>query len=130
MIVNSCSSVCFQVGEIFWGLWAWNKGANNYYRAKITRITPTRVDFALVNNGEQKRSYPRTDEVPSIGDVPPNSPVIANQFSDRKWYRTGYTTGPFNDFYVYVRFDDGEEKVVPLRRVRLVSRPLFCSDVN
>ena len=136
MIVNCCSSVCVQVGEIFWGLWAWNKGAINYYRANITRITPTRVDFALVYNREQKRSYPRTDEVliidkvPSIGDVPPNSPVIANQFSDRKQYRTGDTTGLFDDSSVYVRFDDGEEKVVPLRRVRLVSRPLFCSDVN
>ena len=70
------------------------------------------------------------DKVPSIGDVPPNSPVIANQFSDRKQYRTGNTTGLFDDSSVYVRFDDGEEKVVPLRRVRLVSRPLFCSDVN
>ena len=113
-------------------------GANNYYRAKITRITPTRVDFALVFDRNKKRSYPRSDElliidkVPSMGDVSPNSPVIANQFSDRdkKWYRTGNVNRTSGDSLVYVRFDDGEEKGVPLERVRLVSRPLFCSDVK
>ena len=113
-------------------------GANNYYRVKITRITPTHLDFALVYNRKKKRSYPRTDEaliidkVPSIGDVTRNSPVIASQFSDRdkKWYRTGNVNRTSGDSLVYVRFDDGEEKGVPLERVRLVSRPLFCSDVK
>nr|XP_058966491.1 CUB and sushi domain-containing protein 1-like [Pocillopora verrucosa] len=130
--------ICVQIGAIFWGLWAWNKGANNYYRAKITRITPTRVDFALFFDRNKKRSYPRSDElliidkVPSMGDVSPNSPVIANQFSDRdkKWYRTGNVNRTSGDSLVYVRFDDGEEKGVPLERVRLVSRPLFCPDVK
>ena len=113
-------------------------GANNYYRAKITRITPTRVDFALVFDRNKKRSYPRSDElliidkVPSMGDVSPNSPVIANQFSDRDkwWYRTGNVTRTSGDSLVFVRFDNGKEKVVPLERVRLVSRPPFCSDVK
>ena len=113
-------------------------GANNYYRARITRITPTHVDFALVYNGKKKRSYPRTDEaliidkVPSIGDVTRNSPVIANQFSDRDkwWYRTGNVTRTSGDSLVFVKFDNGEEKAVLLERVRLVSRPLFCSDVK
>ena len=115
-----------------------NKGADNYFRAKITRITPTRVDFALVYDEKKKRSYPRSaevliiDKVPSMGDVSPNSPVIANQFSDRdkKWYRTGNVNRTSGDSLVYVRFDDGEEKGVPLERVRLVSRPLFCSGVK
>ena len=72
------------------------------------------------------------DKVPSIGEVSPNLPVIANQFSDRDkwWYRTGNVTRTSGDSSVFVRFDNGKEKVVPLERVRLVSRPPFCSDVK
>ena len=62
--------------------------------------------------------------------MPPNSPVIAYQFSNPEWYRTGTATGTSGDSIVRVKFDDGETKWVPLERVRLVSRPRFCSDVN
>lgn len=115
-----------------------NLNATNYYRARITRINSTHVDFALLLNNKQTRSYRRTDQVliidkvPSIGDVSHNSSVIANQFnkSDLRWYRTGQANHTSGDSFVFVNFDDGKGKLVPLERVRLVSRPRFCSDVK
>ncbi|PFX33886.1 Sushi, von Willebrand factor type A, EGF and pentraxin domain-containing protein 1 [Stylophora pistillata] len=129
--------ICIQVGAIFWGFWAVNKGARNYWRAMITRINSTHVGFALLVDMGKTRSYLRTDQVliidkvPSIGDVLPNSPVIANQFNDHNlwWYRTGHATHT-STTSVLIKFDNGEEKWVPLERVRLVSRPRFCFDVK
>ena len=138
LIVNSCFLVCVQVGAIFWGFWAVHLNAANYYRARITRINSTHVDFTLLLNNKLTRSYRRTDQVliidkvPSIGDVSPNSSVIANQFNNRdlRWYRTGHADHTSGDSFVFVNFDDGKGKLVPLERVRLVSRPRFCSDVK
>ena len=114
--------------------------ADNYWKASITRITATHFDFALVNNDKQTRSYRRTDQkliidkVPSIGNLLPNSPVIAHQFGHSGWYRTGYVvskvTGTSGDSLVEVQFDDGKKKWVKLGRVRLVSYPDFCSNVE
>ena len=121
---------------MFWGYWAYNKDAGNYWRAYITKLNATHFDFALKINAEQTRSYRRTDqvliidEIPSIIDISPNSRVIANQFSNPEWYRTGTAISTLGDSIVEVKFDDGETKWVRLERVRLVSRPRFCSDVN
>ena len=128
--------VCVRVGSVFWGFWRRNRDADSYWKASITRITATHFDFALVLNNKQTRSYRRTDQkliidkVPSIGDLLPNSLVIAQQFGHSGWYRTGKVTGTSGDSWVEVQFDDGEKKWVPLESVRLLSYPGFCSDVE
>ena len=122
---------------MFWGFWQTNLGADNYWKASITKINATHFDFALVSNNKLTRSYRRTDQkliidkVPSIEDLLPNLPVIANQRVDRPgWYRTGNVTGTSGDSLVLVQFDDGEKKWIPLERVRLLSYPRLCSDVE
>ena len=122
---------------MFWGFWNTNLGADNYWKASITKINATHFDFALVNNNKLTRSYRRTDQkliidkVPSIEDLLPNLPVIANQRVDRPgWYRAGNVTGTSGDSLVLVQFDDGEKKWIPLERVRLLSYPRLCSDVE
>ena len=105
--------------------------ADDYWKASITRITATHFDFALVNNNKQTRSYRRTDQkliidkVPSIGNLLPDSPVIAHQFVQPGWYRSGKVIGTSGGSLVHVQFDDGEKKWVPLGRVRLRSYPWF-----
>ena len=121
---------------MFWGFWGTSLKADNYWKASITRITATHLDFALVLNNKQTRSYRRTDQkliidkVPSIGNLLPDSPVIAHQFGHSGWYRTGKVIGTSGGSLVHVQFDDGEKKWVPLGRVRLRSYPGFCSDVD
>ena len=121
---------------MFWGFWRNNKKADNYWKASITRITTTHLDFELVNDKKLTGSYRRTDQkliidkVPSIGNLLPNSPVIAHQFGHSSWYRTGKVTGTSGDSLVEVQFDDGEKKWVKLEIVRLVSYPDYCSDVE
>ena len=121
---------------MFWGFWKNNKKADNYWKVSITGINATHLDFALLNNNKQTRSYRRTDQkliidkVPSIGDLLPNSSVIAHQFAHPGWYRTGKVIGTSGSSLVYVHFDDGEKKWVPLGRVRLLFYPGFCSDVE
>ena len=110
--------------------------ADNYWKASITRITATHFDFELVYDKKFTRSYQRTDQkliidkVPSIGNLLPNSPVIANQFGHPGWYRSGKVIGTSGGSWVHVQFDDGGKKWVKLGRVRLVSYPGFCSDVE
>ena len=103
---------------MFWGFWKNNKKADNYWKVSITRINATHLDFALLNNNKQTRSYRRTDQkliidkVPSIEDLLPNLPVIANQRVDRPgWYRTGNVTGTSRGSLVLVQFDDGKKKM-------------------
>ena len=121
---------------MFWGFWKNNKKADNYWKASITRITATHLDFELVNDKKLTGSYRRTDQnliidkVPSIGNLLPNSSVIANQFPHPGWYRTGKVIGTSGGSWVHVQFDDSEKKWVPLGRVRLLSYPGFCSDVE
>ena len=128
---------CILVGSRFWGYWRDNRKAINYFRAYITKLNATHFDFALKMNKNLTRSYRRTqqklivDRKPSITDISPNSPVIANHFfSNPEWYRTGTAIGTSGDSMVIVKFNNGKTKRVPLERVRLVSRPRFCSDVN
>ena len=110
--------------------------ADNYWKVSITRITAIHLDFELVNDKKLTGSYRRTDQkliidkVPSIGNLLPNSPVIAHQFGHSSWYRTGKVTGTSVDSWVEVQFDDGEKKWVKLEQVRLVSYPDFCSNVE
>ena len=70
------------------------------------------------------------DKVPSIGNLLPNLPVIANQFVHPGWYRSGKVIGTSGGSWVHVQFDDGKKKRVPLGRVHLRSYPGFCSDVD
>ena len=110
--------------------------ADNYWKVFITRITAIHLDFELVNDKKLTGSYRRTDQkliidkVPSIGNLLPNSSVIANQFAHPGWYRTGKVIGTSGGSLVHVQFDDSEKKWVPLGRVRLLSYPGFCSDVE
>ena len=122
---------------MFWGFWQTNLGADNYWKASITKINATHFDFALLSNNKLTRSYRRTDQkliidkVPSIEDLLPNLPVIANQRDDRPgWYRTGNVTGTSRGSLVLVQFDDGKKKWVPVGSVRLLSYPRLCSDVE
>ena len=121
---------------MFWGFWRKNRDADNYWKASITRINATHFDFALLNNNKQTRRYRRTDQkliidkVPPIGNLLPNSTVIAHQFGHSGCYRTGKVTGTSVDSWVEVQFDDGEKKWVKLEVVRLVSYPDFCSNVE
>ena len=122
---------------MFWGFWQTNLGADNYWKASITKINATHFDFSLVNDKKLTRSYRRTDQkliidkVPSIEDLLPNLPVIANQRVDRPgWYRTGNVTGTSRGSLVLVQFDDGKKKWVPVGSVRLLSYPRLCSDLE
>ena len=121
---------------MFWGFWRKNRNADNYWKASITKINATHFEFALVHDKKLTRSYRRTDQkliidkVPSIEDLLPNPPVIANQFAHPGWYRSGKVIGTSGSSLVYVHFDNGEKKWVPLGRVRLLSYPRLCSDVE
>ncbi|XP_078348103.1 sushi, von Willebrand factor type A, EGF and pentraxin domain-containing protein 1-like isoform X1 [Oculina patagonica] len=127
---------CVLVGSMFWGMWAFNKDAFNYYRAYITKMSDTHVDFALKFDKRLTRSYKRTepvliiDKVPSMEDITVNSPVIAEHRTDQpRWYRSGTVKGTSGSAFVSVEFDDGKlTKWVRLENLRLVKRPRFCVD--
>ena len=121
---------------MFWVYWAYNINADNYWRAYITKLSATHFYFALQLDKNLKGSYRRTDQVliidkkPSITDISPNMTVIANQFSNPGWYRTGTAIRTSGTSFVKVKFDDGKEKWVRIELVRLISRPRFCVDVK
>ena len=125
---------CVLVGSLFWGLWAYNLEAFNYYRAYITKLNGTHVDFVLEINSKKTRSYRRTepvliiDKIPEMKEVSVNARVIAVQ-TKKFWYRTGNVTGISGPSFVSVRFDDGKRRrLVPLNEIRLVKRPRFCME--
>ncbi len=121
---------------MFWGMWAYNRDAFSYYRAYITKMSGTHVDFALKVNKDKTRSYKRTEPVliidkePSLEDITVDSPVIAEHRTDRpQWYRTGTVKGTSGSAFVSVEFDDGKlTKWVRVENLRLVKRPRFCED--
>ena len=121
---------------MFWGLWTTFKdGKVNYYKAYITKLNGTHVDFALKTNKGQTRSYPRTksvliiDQIPEMKDITVNAQVIAQHRDDRRgWYRTGAVKGTQGSAFLSVKFDYGEFKRVRLENLRLVKRPRFCID--
>ena len=118
---------------MFWGLWKYNTGANNYYKAYVTKLTATHLDFVMQFDNGLKRSYPRNDPVlildtvPKMTDISINSSVIARQHS--RWpmrFRSGIVVGFSGAPLVSVKFDDGEIRSVLLKHLRLVNRPRFC----
>ena len=118
---------------MFWGLWRYNYGANNYYRVYITKLTATHLDFVLKLDNRYTRSYRRTDPVlildtvSKMKDISINSHVIALQRSDLPGrYRSGTVLGYPSPTVASVKFDDGETKLVLLEYIRLVKRPRFC----
>ena len=70
------------------------------------------------------------NQIPEMKDMSVNARVIAVHVpSMKEWYRTGNFTGSGNASFVSVRFDNGQERQgVPLKEVRLVKRPRFCTD--
>ena len=132
------SSDCILVGLMIWGLWSYRRGANHYYKAYITKLTDTHLDFVLQIGAQYKRSYQRTDQVlildtiPTIKDISINSTVIARQhpntLPDR--YRSGIVVGFPSASSASVKFDDGETRMVLLKYLRLVKRPRFCVNEN
>ncbi|KAL9989297.1 hypothetical protein ACROYT_G003831 [Oculina patagonica] len=127
---------CILVGSKFWGMWSYKEDAFHYYRAYITKMNGTHVDFALKVNKDKTRSYKRTepvlivDRIPLMEDITVNSPVIAEHRTDRPyWYRTGTVKATSGSAFVKVKFDDGKlTKWVRLENLRLVKRPRFCED--
>ena len=116
---------------MFWGLWSLN-----YYKAFITRITASRIDFLLKINNAERRSYKRTepvlviDKISDMKEISVNSSVIAVHRPDMpEWYRAGNVTGTNEPLsIVTVRFKNGDQKWVRLNQLRLVKRPKFCVD--
>ena len=117
---------------MFWGLWTYKHGANNYYKAYITKLTVTNFDFVLQIGLQYTRSYPRTEEklildaIPKLNDISINSTVIARQHEDLPdRYRSGIVRFK-NATSASVKFDDGATHIVLLEHLRLVKRPRFC----
>ncbi|KAJ7383516.1 hypothetical protein OS493_027682 [Desmophyllum pertusum] len=107
---------------MYWGFWKDNLKALNYYRAYITKLNDTHVDFVLQMDKRLTRSYRRTepvfiidDKISDIKNVALNAPVIAQQRSKNpEWYRTGTVIGTSGTSLVSVKFDDDVTKWVRL----------------
>ena len=121
---------------MFWGLWTNRDRSLNYYKAYITKLNDTYVDFVLEYNKQKTRSYRRTepvliidDKISEIKNVARNAPVIAQHKGHMsEWYRTGTAMGISGTSFVSVKFDDGVTQWVSLENLRLVKRPRFCVD--
>ena len=119
---------------MFWGLWSLNDNSLNYYKAFITRITASRIDFLLEINNAERRSYKRTepvlviDKISDMKEISVNSSVIAVHRPDMpEWYRAGNVTGTNERLSsVTVKFKNGDQKWARLNQLRLVKRPKFC----
>ena len=118
---------------MFWGLWKYNKDANNYYKAYITKLNATHLEFVLKIGKQYTRSYRRTepvlilDTVPKMKDISINSSVIAFQIANEPdRYRSGTVVGFPSATSVSVKFDDDKTSLVLLKYLRLVKRPRFC----
>ena len=119
---------------MFWGLWKYSHGADNYYKVYITKLNVTHVDFVLAINNQKTRSYRRTQEVLILDtirkqrDIPVNSSVIA--LHRPEWYRSGTVVKFSGTAFASVKFDDNSTKWVRFENLRLVKRPRFCiSDI-
>ena len=99
-------------------------------------MTASHITFHLQTNNAQLRSYKRTepvlviDKIPEMKDISVNSSVIAvHKPSMQEWYRAGNVTGTNEHLsLVTVRFKNGDQRLVPLKELRLVKRPKFCVD--
>ncbi|KAJ7383519.1 hypothetical protein OS493_027685 [Desmophyllum pertusum] len=124
---------CVHVGSMFWGLWTNRDRSLDYYKAYITKLNDTHVDFVLEISKQLTRSYRRTepvliidDNISEIKNVARNAPVIAQHKSYiPEWYRTGTVMRIWGTSFVTVKFDDGVTKWVRLPNLRLVKRPRF-----
>ena len=129
-------SECILPGSLFWGLWSRRDNSVNYYRAFITRITASHINFLLQINNKQRRSYKRTepvlvvDKISNMKEISVNSSVIAVHRPDKpECYRAGNVTGTNERLsLVTVKFKNGDQKWVPVNQLRLVKRPKFCVD--
>ena len=118
---------------MFWGLWRQRNNSSYYYKAFISRINITHIEFILQFNNNLKRTYNRTDPVLIInsfpkGEISVNAPVIAVHNPDvSDWYQTGTVKNKSEKGkFVNVKFDDGSSRLVLLKEIRLVKRPRFC----
>ena len=128
---------CILVGSKFWGLWSQRDRSNNYYTAFISGINDTHIEFILRFRNDFKQVYNRTDSVfiidkePEKREISVNTSVIAvHKPAMPEWYRTGIVkntaTSKMGEFLVSVRFDNGDLRLVPFQKLRLVKRPRFC----
>ena len=125
---------CILLGSMFWGLWRQRNNSSYYYKAFISRINITHIEFILQFNNNLKRTYNRTDPVLIINSFPKkweisvNAPVIAVHNPDvSDWYQTGTVKNKSEKGkFVNVKFDDGSSRLVLLKEIRLVKRPRFC----
>lgn len=127
---------CILLGSMFWGLWTQRDNSSNYYRAFISRINNTHIEFLMEFKNNWKRTYNRTapvliiNRIPEKREISVNAPVIAvHNPKMSEWYRTGTVKNIVSDrgkFEVEVKFDDGYLRSVPLTQIRLVKRPRFC----
>jgi len=121
---------------MFWGLWSRRDNSLHYYRAFITRITASHINFLLQVNNKKGHSYKKTepvlviDKISDMKEISVNSSVIAvHRPGMPEWYRAGNVTGTNERLsLVHVRFKNGDQKWVPLNQLRLVKRPKFCVD--
>ena len=81
---------------MFWGMWRQRNNSSYYYKAFISRINITHIEFILQFNNNLKRTYNRTDPVLIINRIPKkreisvNAPIIAVLNPDvSDWYQTG-----------------------------------------
>ena len=70
------------------------------------------------------------DKISDMKEISVNSSVIAvHKHSMLEWYRAGNVTGTNERLsLVHVRFKNGDQRLVPLKELRLVKRPKFCVD--
>ena len=107
---------------MFWGLWSRKDNSLNYYKAFITRITASHIDFLLQIYNKQRRSYKRTepvlviDKISDMKEISVDSSVIAiHRPVKPEWFRAGNVTGTNERLsFVAVRFKNGDHKWVPL----------------
>ena len=134
----SCRLDCIHVGSVVWGLWERKGDSLNYYLVYITQLNATHVDFVLdFSHPDGKlltRSYNRTepvlvvDKTPKMTDISVGSRVIGvHRRTHKEWYQAGNVIRTSSPTYIYVRFNSGIGRSVPLRELRLERRPRFCT---
>lgn len=144
--VNMCHQLlqlfcldCILVGSLFWGLWSNRNKVSYYHKAYITKLTQTRLQFALeAPKSHWKRSYKRTDPVLIIDKIPKKEEIFEKArviASYSNYIPKGYKSGSVRYINtrtdrMHVAFDDKTYQSFSLKKelgkVRLVKRPRIC----
>lgn len=131
-------SDCILVGSQFWGLYAYNMGADNYYKVYITSLNNTHLTFYLDNpNSDMYRTYARTNSVLIIDKIPEKKELLierrviaSHNIVHPEWFRSGTVDKVYTFGFVKIIFDDKEVGFFSIKnelnKIRLVRRPIFC----